>query len=121
MGADHPIAWEHEFDGGRAWYTQGGHTTESYAEPLFLEHLLGGIQYALAGPKPVAPTLRTLSLTAKTAASWFVPSTPAAACVAGPPCASSRERPPSDCDGRSSEGRRPDYPPSFQLGGGWPR
>ena len=23
MGADHPIAWEHEFDGGRAWYTAG--------------------------------------------------------------------------------------------------
>ena len=51
MGADHPIAWEHEFDGGRAWYTQGGHTTESYSEPLFLGHLLGGIQYALAKPQ----------------------------------------------------------------------
>ena len=50
MGADHPIAWEHEFEGGRAWYTQGGHTTESYSEPLFLGHLLGGIQYALAKP-----------------------------------------------------------------------
>ena len=35
MGADHPIAWEHEFDGGRAWYTQRAHA-ESYSEPLFL-------------------------------------------------------------------------------------
>ena len=22
MGADHPVAWEHAFDGGRAWYTR---------------------------------------------------------------------------------------------------
>ena len=34
------------FEGGRAWYTAGGHTAESYREPLFLQHLLGGIQYA---------------------------------------------------------------------------
>ena len=50
MGADHPIAWVHEFEGGRAWYTQLGHTTESYSEPLFLGHLRGGIQYALGAP-----------------------------------------------------------------------
>ncbi|MDQ4008966.1 MAG: ThuA domain-containing protein, partial [Actinomycetota bacterium] len=46
MGADHPIAWCQEFDGGRAWYTGGGHTTESYSEPAFVRHLLGGIQTA---------------------------------------------------------------------------
>ncbi len=46
MGNDHPIVWCHEFDGGRAWYTGGGHTIESWAEPLFLEHLLGGILWA---------------------------------------------------------------------------
>ena len=46
MGYDHPIAWMHDFDGGRAWYTGGGHTEESYSEPLFLEHILGGILYA---------------------------------------------------------------------------
>ena len=43
---DHPIAWFHSYAGGRAWYTAGGHTTESYSEPLFLAHLLGGIEYA---------------------------------------------------------------------------
>ena len=43
MGSDHPIAWCHDFDGGRALYTAGGHTNESYAEPAFLQHLLGGI------------------------------------------------------------------------------
>jgi uncharacterized protein (TIGR03437 family) len=46
MGADHPIAWCQLYDGGRAWYTAGGHTNESYGEPLFLQHLLGGIQFA---------------------------------------------------------------------------
>ncbi|MFB6397123.1 ThuA domain-containing protein [Polymorphospora lycopeni] len=46
MGADHPIAWCHDYDGGRAWYTGGGHTNESYTEPEFVAHLLGGIQTA---------------------------------------------------------------------------
>jgi type 1 glutamine amidotransferase len=46
MGNDHPIAWYHEYDGGRAWYTAGGHTDASFSEPAFLEHLLGGIRYA---------------------------------------------------------------------------
>jgi cytochrome c len=51
MGGDHPIAWTKELGGGRAWYTAGGHTEESYAEPLFRSHLLGGIRYA-AGLTP---------------------------------------------------------------------
>jgi type 1 glutamine amidotransferase len=46
MGASHPIVWYHMYDGGRAWYTALGHTAESYAEPLFLDHLLGGIRWA---------------------------------------------------------------------------
>ena len=46
-GKNHPIAWYHEYDGGRAWFTGGGHTKASFMEPLFLSHLLGGIQYAL--------------------------------------------------------------------------
>ncbi len=46
-GENHPIAWYHEFDGGRAFYTGGGHTEESYSEELFLNHILGGIQYVL--------------------------------------------------------------------------
>ena len=43
---DHPIAWCHEFAGGRAWYTGLGHTQASYAEPAFRQHLLGGIRWA---------------------------------------------------------------------------
>jgi type 1 glutamine amidotransferase len=46
MGGDHPIAWCHEFDGGRAWYTGGGHTSASFGEPKFREHLKGGILWA---------------------------------------------------------------------------
>lgn len=51
MGHDHPIAWCHEFDGGRAWYTGGGHTSASYSEQAFRDHLLGGIEWA-AGVAP---------------------------------------------------------------------
>jgi glucose/arabinose dehydrogenase len=50
-GFDHPIAWYHDFDGGRAWYTGLGHTNGTYAEPAFRQHLLGGILYA-AGQVP---------------------------------------------------------------------
>ena len=43
---DHPIAWCTDFDGGRAWYTGLGHTIESFSEPNFRSHLLGGIRTA---------------------------------------------------------------------------
>ena len=46
-GAVHPMSWYHDYDGGRAFYTELGHTDESYAEPNYLKHLLGGIQYAV--------------------------------------------------------------------------
>lgn len=45
MGADHPIAWCHNFEGGRSWYEGAGHVDASYSDPLFLEHLLGGIEW----------------------------------------------------------------------------
>lgn len=53
---DHPVAWWHLYDGGRAWYTALGHTQESYAEPAFREHLKGGILWALGLAKVVAPS-----------------------------------------------------------------
>ena len=46
MGKDHPIAWCKPVGKGRVWYTALGHTEESFTEPLFLKHLLGGIQAA---------------------------------------------------------------------------
>lgn len=47
MGGDHPIAWCQRYDGGRSWYTGGGHTRESYEEPLFRQHVLEGIRWAM--------------------------------------------------------------------------
>ena len=49
MGNDHPIAWCQHFGGGRSFYTAGGHTSSTYSEPAFRTHLLGGIQFAIAG------------------------------------------------------------------------
>ncbi len=48
MGDDHPIAWFHEFDGGKAFYTNFGHTDETYADPVFMKHLLNGMKWAMA-------------------------------------------------------------------------
>lgn len=45
MGADHPHTWCKTIDSGRSFYTGGGHTQASYAEPLFRSQLLGGIRY----------------------------------------------------------------------------
>ena len=50
-GAHHPMSWYHDFDGGRAWYTNMGHTEASYTEPQFLRHVLGGIKYAIGNGK----------------------------------------------------------------------
>lgn len=44
---NHPMAWYHEYDGGRAFYTELGHVEESYTDPLYLRHILGGIEYAM--------------------------------------------------------------------------
>lgn len=46
MGTNHPIAWCHEYDGGRAFYTALGHTVESYQDTMFLEHILQGVKWA---------------------------------------------------------------------------
>jgi len=56
MGADHPICWYHDYDGGRAFYTEMGHTKESYTEPLYLKQLLGGILYAAGRTYPQSKT-----------------------------------------------------------------
>ncbi len=59
MGADHPLAWWHDYDGGRAFYTALGHTEGSYSEPLFLAHLLGGVEWAAGEPAPRIATVST--------------------------------------------------------------
>jgi cytochrome c len=57
-----PISWYHEFQGGRAFYTALGNSTESFRDPKLEAHLLAGVHYAMAEkpdysksktPKPV--------------------------------------------------------------------
>jgi type 1 glutamine amidotransferase len=50
-GDNHPMSWYHAYDGGRAFYTALGHTDASYSDPLYLGHLLGGIEYAMGTAK----------------------------------------------------------------------
>ncbi len=50
----HPMSWYQEFDGGRAFYTALGHTEEAFADPVFLQHIWAGIDYAAGGSDPLA-------------------------------------------------------------------
>lgn len=49
MGDFHPLAWYHEYDGGRAFYTALGHVPATYSDELFLEHVYGGLMWAATG------------------------------------------------------------------------
>jgi type 1 glutamine amidotransferase len=42
-----PLAWCHEFEGARSFYTSLGHKKEYYSDPTYLKHLAGGIRWAL--------------------------------------------------------------------------
>jgi type 1 glutamine amidotransferase len=42
-----PLAWYHQYEGGREWYTALGHKPEHYSDSLFRKHLEGGIRWAL--------------------------------------------------------------------------
>lgn len=49
FGDTFPLAWYHEFDGGREWYTSLGHRSEHYSDPEFMKHILGGISWVIGG------------------------------------------------------------------------
>ncbi|GGZ29635.1 hypothetical protein GCM10007049_23590 [Echinicola pacifica] len=49
MGDVHPMAWYHEYDGGRIFYTALGHVDGAYEDADFLKHLYGGIWWAAMG------------------------------------------------------------------------
>jgi type 1 glutamine amidotransferase len=51
MGALHPVAWYHNYDGGRAFYTALGHLPSIYSEQAFLNHVYAGIFWAATGKK----------------------------------------------------------------------
>jgi len=53
-GAHHPSAWCKGVGSGRMFYTAGGHTKSSYAEPEFRAHLAGALRWLLEpGPSPI--------------------------------------------------------------------
>jgi len=49
MGDFHPMAWYHEYDGGRSFYTNWGHTDETFSEALVMDHIWGGLQWVSSG------------------------------------------------------------------------
>jgi type 1 glutamine amidotransferase len=51
MGTLHPVAWYHNYDGGRAFYTALGHLPAIYSEQAFLNHIYAGIFWAATGKK----------------------------------------------------------------------
>ncbi|MFN3192671.1 MAG: ThuA domain-containing protein [Aureliella sp.] len=46
MGADHPIAWLHENEGGRFFYTELGHDVRSLDTAFGRQHIVEAIQWA---------------------------------------------------------------------------
>jgi cytochrome c len=54
-GDDHPMSWYHDFDGGRSFYTNMGHTDETFTEPLVVNHIWAGLHYAIGGDSPTSP------------------------------------------------------------------
>ena len=46
MGHDHPHAWCKPYEGGRSWYTAGGHSKAAWADDAFVGHVMGGLAWA---------------------------------------------------------------------------
>ena len=46
-GKAHPIVWKHAYDGGRSFYTALGHKEETYADPLFMQQVFAGVEFAI--------------------------------------------------------------------------
>ncbi|NJB84975.1 type 1 glutamine amidotransferase [Lewinella marina] len=46
FGNSFPASWYLTNHGGRQWYTALGHRSEHYSDPLFIRHILGGIEWA---------------------------------------------------------------------------
>lgn len=50
MGADHPIAWAHHLDAGRAFYTALGHMPATFADARFREQVRRAVLWAAGFP-----------------------------------------------------------------------
>ena len=47
----YPAAWQHNFDGGLIWITTLGHEKNDYEDPLYMQHILGGIRFVASQVK----------------------------------------------------------------------
>ncbi len=45
MGDFHPMSWYHEYDGGKSFYSNFGHTPETFSEPLMVTHFQEGLKF----------------------------------------------------------------------------
>ncbi|MHC4405123.1 MAG: ThuA domain-containing protein, partial [Planctomycetota bacterium] len=56
---DYAVSWVRQHGKGRVFYTTLGHCEPTYSNPLFLRHLLAGIQFALGDlPADAAPNAK---------------------------------------------------------------
>jgi len=69
---DYANAWCKPYGRGRVFYTALGHRPALWTDPVFTEHVLGGMQWAVAGPDHAvaAPPLRDSRYDLSQAASW---------------------------------------------------
>jgi type 1 glutamine amidotransferase len=66
---DYPVSWVKKYGQGRVFYTALGHRAETFQNPLFLRHVLDGIQFATGDlvcdtspgkPLPADPAFTTM-------------------------------------------------------------
>lgn len=56
---DYAISWVRQYHKGRVFYCTLGHASETYWNPLFLRHVLAGIQFAIGDlPADAAPSAK---------------------------------------------------------------
>jgi len=51
FGNLYPAVWYQHFDGGNMWLTTLGHDKENYQEPVFMQHILQGIEFVANATK----------------------------------------------------------------------
>ena len=49
----YPSVWTYDFDGGHTWVTTLGHDKKDYSEPVYMKHILQGIQYVASRYVPL--------------------------------------------------------------------
>ena len=47
----YPATWTNNFDGGHTWFTTLGHHKKDYADPIYIQHILGGIRFVASQVK----------------------------------------------------------------------